>query len=369
MAETRLDKFLASDLLKNIRKQHGKGILAPASGTTVGRIPTGIFQLDYALGGGLPAGRISTVYGHKSTGKTSMLVRTLGNAQKMCANCWAGEQWDLETGEHLGDHVCKDFRDPIIAYLDVEGTFDTHWAELLGLDYSKLLLSVPDYAEQTLDMAEALARSSDVDIIVIDSLAFLTPRKEIEESSGKALQAEQARTLGRAVRKFVAAINYCGNTSGRRPTILFTNQIRMKLGVMFGNPETQPGGFAAGFASTVEVKTYGGTKYVMDDLTGKPKYTDFKFRVEKNKSSGAKMEGEYRLMLSDTTTKRMGDVYDEDFIVRMAKKTGLIEKSGNGWLCLGEKFAKGADIETRMLTDVVYKRKVGQALLQVLRAA
>ena len=371
MANARLDAVMASDLLKKIQKTHGKTILTKASDYNfqrLPRIPSGIFQLDYALGGGWPAGRVNVSYGMKSTGKTSLFLRGLANAQKLCANCWTSN-WTDEDGE-VHQCRCGEWRDAVIAFLDVEGTWDAEWAARLGVDPDNILLSVPDYAEQTLDIGEALIRSGEVDVLVIDSIAFLTPSKEIEESSGKALQAEQARTLGRGVRKFVSAINYCGNQTGRRPTLFFTNQIRMKIGMLFGNPETTPGGFAPGFAATTEVKTFGGTgkSYQLDDVTGRPLHVDLKFRVEKNKSAGAKMEGEYRMILADTEHKSAGSIYDENFMLGMAIKIGLVEKEGNGWACLGEKYRKKDMIEEKLVIDPLFKHTFGETLMSVLMA-
>lgn len=363
----RFQALLASDLLKKIRKKHGKSILSAADDFNIQRVPrirTGIFFLDYALGGGFPAGRVNIVWGHKSTGKSAIMQRALAHAQRLCANCYI-ETYDPETGEYAC--ACGEFREHVCAYLDVEGTWDQEWAKTMGINTDRVLLSIPEYAEQTLDIGEALLRSGEVDFLVIDSLAFLTPAKEIEESSGKALQAEQARVLGRGVRKFVAALNWLGNQTGRRPTIMFTNQIRMKLGVMFGNPETQPGGFGPGFSATTEVKTYGG-KYEMDEITGRPIHVDLSFRVEKNKSSGAKVEGGWRLMLADTEVKRKGQIYQEPSMMEMGKKIGLVEKSGNGWECLGEQYKAQSLLTKRMVEDADFFRTYSTALMTVLTA-
>ena len=368
MVESRTAQFLSSELVKNMRARHGIRVIDVASKRAVEvqlRIPTGIFQVDNALAGGFPAGRVNTVYGHKSTGKSTILCRTIGQAQKMCANCWTGPKYDYETGEVTREHDCDDFREPVIVYLDVEGTFDKAWAASVGVDLDKLLLTIPDYAEQALDIAEALVRSLEVDIVVIDSIAFLTPTKEIEESSGKALQAEQARTVGRGTRKFVAALNYCDNKIGRRPTIFFTNQIRMKLGVMFGNPETQPGGYAPGFAASTEIRTSGG-KYTMDKETGGPLCVDLKFKVEKNKSSGAKMEGEYRLLLADTTLQSKGTVSDEGAMLKEAIRVGYVERAGNGWSCLGEKFKNKALLEEKLMKEPLYRQRFRETLMSLL---
>jgi len=363
-SEDRFKALMQGDLIQKIRKKHGKNILTPADEfriRSVSRIPSGIFFYDYALGGGFPAGRTNIVWGHKSTGKTAICLRTLGNAQKLCANCYTFP--DAETGKC----ECGKFRETICAFLDVEGSWDQEWATLHGVNTERVLLSVPEYAEQTLDIAEALLRSGDVDFLVIDSLAFLAPSKEIEESTAKALQAEQARVLGRGIRKFGAALNYMGNQTGRRPTLLFTNQIRMKVGLLFGNPETQPGGHAPGFSATTETKTFGG-KYEMDDVTGRPVYVDMGFRVEKNKSAGAKIEGEWRLMLADTTIKHKGEVYEEPAMVDMAIKIGLVEKEGNGWLWQGEKYRTKSLLVTAMVEDATMKNRLATTLMEVLTA-
>ena len=360
--EDRFQALATSDLLKKIRQDHGASILKPADEfriQQVHRIPSGVFFYDYALGGGYPAGKISIVWGHKSTGKTALCLRTLGNAQRICSNCYTFPDAN-------GKCECKKFRETVCAFLDVEGSWDQEWAQLQGVDTSRVLLSVPEYAEQTLDIAEALLRSKSVDFMVIDSLAFLTPAKEIEESTKKALQAEQARVVGRGIRKFVAAFNWLGNRTGRRPTLLFTNQIRMKLGVMFGSPETQPAGYGPGFSATTETRTFGGT-YEMDDVTGKPLWVDMSFRVEKNKSAGAKVEGEWRLMLADTEIKKKGDVYEEPGMIEMGKRVGLVEKEGNGWTCFGEKYRSQSKLAVALAEDAELKKKFGEMLASVLR--
>ena len=249
----------------------------------------------------------------------------------------------------------------------VHNTWDQEWARLHGVNTDRLLRSVPEYAEQTLDIAEALLRSGDVDLIVIDSLAFLTPSKEIEESTAKALQAEQARVLGRGIRKFGSALNYVGNRTGRRPTILFTNQVRMKVGVMFGSPEIQPGGHAPGFSATTETKTYGG-KYSMDEVTGRPTHVDLQFRVEKNKSAGAKIEGVWRLMLADTETKKKGEVLEESAMVDMGIRIGLATVKGSSTTCFGETYKGKSLLVKALMTNPELKKKYADQLMMMLMA-
>lgn len=360
----RLTSLLASELMAKIHKKHGGSILMRASDFKVQerpRISTGIFQLDYALGGGFPVGLVSTLYGNKSSSKTSTFLRSIGNAQKMCSNCnkyLTDEEWGCR---------CKKSREFVVAFMDVEGTLDIPWAKSLGVATDKLLLSVPEYAEQALDLSEALVRSCACDILVLDSIAFLTPQKEIEESIEKDQMGIQPRVVGRGIRKFIAAVNGVGNETGRRPTVWFTNQIRMKLGVLFGNPETQPGGNAPGFAAATETKLWSG-KYEMDDATKKPLAVEINFRVEKNKTSGAKMEGTYRMYLSDTSLKKKSDIDDDAQLVDHGERVGLIVRSG-GYQCNGESFRIKEDLINRLAKDSLFKSRLWNTVMPKILSA
>jgi recombination protein RecA len=360
-SSSRLESVLAGEVIAKIQKTHGDSILMKASDfgvMAVPRIKTNIFSLDYALGGGFPAGRFNVVYGPKSAAKTTTLLKAVAFAQKCCARCWT----------LVGDGKCQcgDFLEPVIAYLDVEGALDLVWAATLGVSLEKMIISVPEFAEQALDIGEALIRNG-CDLLVLDSLAFLTPQKEIEELTGKDTMGVQARLIGRGVRKFVMAMNQSGNEqNGRRPTVLATNQIRMKLGVMFGNPETQPGGLAPGFATSTEVRMWPG-KYEMDDVTGKPLKVIMNFKVEKNKCAGSKIEGEWKLILSDTETKKKGEIFDEDVMVSLAERIGFIEKvNTSNWTCMGETYRGRSLIERRLLTEPDFKANFADVLMRTL---
>lgn len=353
-AKSQLGALLATEVVAGALKTYGKRSLIEGSevkAREIKRIPSGVFPLDLALNGGWAVGGIHTLLGHKSSGKTTTLFRTLGEALKLCAECWA----------RLDECKCKQTREPVIAYLDVEGALDVAWASRF-LDLEKILLSTPEYAEQTLAIGEALLRSKKCDIIVVDSIAFMTPAKEIEESVEKDLVGEQARRLGKGFRKFIAALNDAMSAEGKRPTMFFTNQIRMKVGVMFGNPETASGGLAPGFAAWTEVRTKPA-KYKMDDNGELALYGDFGFAVEKAKNSSPKTSYEYRMMVVDTETKKLGDIYDEDFILAHAERHGLVSGGGASWTCLGEQFRKKTEIEERLVKDKVFRRKVTSALL------
>lgn len=359
----RLSALLASDLVAKLRTDHGSTVLLRASDHKVqklDRIPSGIFDFDYALGGGFPAGRVTTLYGPKSSAKTTIFLKTIANAQNMCSNCFSFLDPETEKCK------CGSYRDFVIAFLDVEGTLDIPWAKTLGVDTEQLALDIPEYAEQALDIGEALLRTGEIDILVLDSIAFLVPRKEIESSTDKDLMGVQARKVGSGVRKFVAAMNGVGKDTGRRPTVFFTNQIRYKLGVMFGNPETQPGGMGPGFAASVEARVKP-IKFEMDDHSGKPIWAELGFKIEKNKTCGAKMEGSYKLMVSDTETKKAGDIYDEPSMIAWAEKYGLVTRKG-GYNCLGRNFRIKADLEEGLIADALFKFELREALMAVLLA-
>lgn len=351
-----ISKILGSNAVAKIKKDWGDTIFTRASEMGVvstPRIPTGIFNLDYALGGGFPVGRVNVVWGHKSASKTTTFLHTIANAQKMCAHCW-----------HFAPCNCGEYRPPVCAFLDVEGTLDLPWAARIGVDLDNLLLSVPEYAEQTLDIGETVVREG-VDILVIDSIAFLTPHKEIEQSVAQETVGLQARLVGKGTRKFVSAINARKNETGQGPTLLFTNQVRMKVGVMFGSPETQPGGMAHGFAASTETRLSPG-KFEMDDVLGKPISASFGFKVDKNKVSEAKMEGEFKMCFMDTEYRRQGQPMNEADIISWGERVGLVEGGGSAWSALGEKYKSKSLIEKRLVEEPDYRKKLGDAVMSLL---
>lgn len=386
----RFNKLMASKTMMAIQKEHGKGIIRRSSEHHASHsyyIPTGILPLDYALGGGWRVGAIHTLWGNKSGGKTTTLLKTIGMSQQMCANCWTFAEFsNPTTGEYYKKPKCKcgKYREVVAAYIDVESTWDDDWAKRNQVQTDRTLLCVPEYAEQSLDIAEGLLRSGDCDVLALDSLAFLTPEKEINESNSKLLMGEQPRVVGKGVRKFVAALNHMGNQTERRPTLFFTNQVRMKLGLMFGNPETQPAGQAPQFASTTEVRFTGG-KY---DLEKEKKSKDSEenaapggmsktnalsveipFRIEKSKQGAPKRDGSYNLILADTEFKRKGDVYDEPVLMAEAERYEIIKPgSGSKWECAGVPFTSKKAIEEALMKSGDFKRLLSSQVLSCLLA-
>lgn len=223
--DTNNPKTKAMDLaIEQIRKQFGKGSimkLGEGPAAAVEKISTGILPLDIALGvGGIPKGRIIEIYGPEASGKTTITLSLIAQAQK-------------EGGT--------------AAFIDAEHALDPAWAQLLGVNLDQLLISQPDTGEQALEITETLVRSGAVDLIVIDSVAALVPRSEIEGEMGDSQMGLQARLMSQALRKLTAVV------SKSKTTILFTNQLRLKIGIMFGNPETTPGGLAMKFYASVRM--------------------------------------------------------------------------------------------------------------------
>jgi recombination protein RecA len=328
--ESREDKL--AELFRVTKKKYGSDAVIYAKDFRIKDIPrisTGILPLDYGLGGGVPVGRITAFWGYKSSSKTTTILRTIGNAQRMCSECWT-EIKNLppkkEGATPERSCVCGKNRKTIVSWIDVEGVWDNRWAARF-CDRDELLFSQPDTAEQTIDLADAQLRSGAVDIIVIDSIAFMTSQQEIDKSADEMTVGVQARLVGQQMRKFVSGTNMISRTEGRRPTVIFTNQMRNKVGVMFGSPETQSGGLAHGFATSIEVRCKVSGKYQMDDETGKPLSVPLSFVVEKNKTAGAKMEGEYAMALCKTEVKNIGDIIDETWAIKMGEQTGLIDRA------------------------------------------
>jgi RecA/RadA recombinase len=264
----------------------------------------------------------------------------------------------------------------------VHNTWDQKWARGLGINTDSLLLSEPEYAEQSLDIAEALLRDGNIDILAMDSLAFMTPEKEIEQSASKETMGSQSRVLGKGIRKFVSALNHMGNTTGRKPTVFFTNQVRFKIGVMFGNPETQPGGMAPQFAATTEVK-FKTAKYEIEKVKGekeekeaididlmlvKPLSVLFTFKCEKNKQGHSMMEGGYRVALGNTETHKKGDVLDASVIMDQAERYEILKKEGSKWLCAGVPFGTKGEIESLLVKDQGFKRLLSKRVMECLLA-
>lgn len=297
--------------LESIEKQYGKGsIMKLGQGihAMVETLPTGSISLDLALGGGFPKGRIIEVYGPESSGKTTLTLHAIAEAQK---------------------------RGGTAAFIDAEHALDPSYAQRIGVDISNLLLSQPDNGEQALEITETLVRSNAVDLIVIDSVAALVPRAEIEGDMGDSLPGLQARLMSQALRKLTGVI------SRSSTTIIFVNQIRMKIGVMFGNPETTTGGNALKFYASVrcDIRRIGQIK-AGDSVIG----NRTRVKVVKNKIAPPFREAEFDIMYNEGISKS-GDILDQAVI------KNIVEKSGAWFAYKGEKIGQGREASKQYLMD------------------
>jgi len=297
--------------LDQIEKQFGKGSimkLGEGTNTDVETIPTGSISLDIALGGGLPKGRIIEIYGPESSGKTTLALHAIAEVQK--------------TGGTA-------------AFVDAEHALDPAYAQKLGVKVDNLLVSQPDNGEQALEITETLVRSNAVDIIVVDSVAALVPRAEIEGDMGDSHMGLQARLMSQALRKLTGVINR-SNT-----TIIFINQIRMKIGVMFGNPETTTGGNALKFYASVrmDIRRISQIKQGEEIIGNRTKV-----KVVKNKIAPPFRIAEFDIMYNQGISKS-GDILD------LAVEHEIVEKSGAWFAYKDEKIAQGREAAKKYLEE------------------
>ncbi|MEE9245736.1 MAG: recombinase RecA [Gemmatimonadota bacterium] len=308
-----------------VERQHGKGAImrmgSDGARVKVEAIPTGSIGLDVATGiGGIPRGRVTEIYGPESSGKTTLTLQIIANAQKVGG---------------------------VAAFIDAEHALDIDYAEKIGVVLDNLLVSQPDTGEQALEIAEVLVRSGAVDVVVIDSVAALVPRAEIEGEMGDAHMGLQARLMSQALRKVTGAI------SRSHTAVVFTNQIREKIGVMFGNPETQPGGRALKFYASLrlDIRRIAAIKDGDENVGNRTRV-----KVVKNKCAPPFRQAEFDIMFSQGIS-RTGELIDLGTEQEIVKKAGAWYSYGDHRVGQGRENAKGflaenpdvaEEIETRV---------------------
>jgi len=298
--------------IDQIEKQHGKGSIMRLSEGPIAKIDTistGSITLDAALGvGGIPRGRVTEIFGPESSGKTTISLHIIAEAQR-------------------GGGMA--------AFVDTEHALDTGYAKKLGVDVGNLLLSQPEYGEQALEIVETLVRSGALDVIVIDSVAALTPRAEIEGEMGDPSMGVQARLMSQALRKLTAAI------SKSKTSVVFTNQLRQKIGIMFGNPETTTGGNALKFYASVrlDVRRIEAIKDGQNVIGNRTKV-----KVVKNKVAPPFKEAQFEILYNEGISK-MGDLVDA------AVENAVIDKSGSWFSYKSERIGQGRDAVKSMLQN------------------
>jgi recombination protein RecA len=288
----------------------------------VNSIPTGSIGLDAALGvGGLPRGRIVEIFGPESSGKTTLALHVVAEAQKLGGIC---------------------------AYIDAEHAMDPEYAKKLGVKLDELLISQPDTGEQGLDIVDSLVRSGKMDVIVVDSVAALTPKDEIEGDMGAYHVGKQARLMSQALRKLTAIV------AKSKTIVIFINQIRMQIGVMFGNPETTPGGKALKFYTSVrlDIRRIAQIKKGEEIMGGR-----VRVKVVKNKVAAPFKQTEFDLMYNEGISK-------EGEMLALGEKMGIIKKSGSSYEYNGEKIGRGYDSARQFLKE---NPKVTTEILKVIR--
>lgn len=307
------DRLKALDLaVGQIEKNYGKGSIMRLGDTPVvdiDVISTGSMAIDYCLGvGGIPRGRISEIYGPESSGKTTLALHVVAEAQKK------------------GGYA---------AFIDAEHAFDAKYARNLGINTEEMLISQPDSGEQALEIAETLIRSGALDVVVIDSVAALVPRAELEGDMGDSHMGLQARLMSQALRKLTGVVNKT------RTSVIFINQVREKIGVMFGNPETTTGGRALKFYSSVriDIRRIGAIKKG-DEVVG----NRTKVKIVKNKVAPPFKEVEFNIMYGKGIS-RIAEILD------MAVEHDIIEKRGSWFRYDGEPIGQGADSAMQFLEE------------------
>lgn len=331
----------AKDVLSKYQKHLGDSIGAQGGHSVLGdRAPTGMFPLDLALGGGLPRGKVTTIFGPESSAKTNLALKVIALHQIMHPEL-------------------------LCVFISIEG-FDKPWAKLMGVDVDKLIVLYPSFAEQVVDMARDFISAPDCGVVVLDSIAAMISTQEAEKSAEGETPGGTARVIGKLVRQTTLALNDA-EKEGRQPTLIYINQIRHKIGVMFGSPETTPGGFPPLFQSAIRLRVYG--KNITDTKISQtmPIAKEVNFTVPKWKVPILSASGKFTMVTIPNNGFGVGECDDWNTISQHLKDYGQLAKAegkgAKGWTMLGENYPT-LDAAEEKLREPKFGTEVRQAIIQ-----
>lgn len=303
-----------AEILKKLKKDYGNSIAGMGSESLVNtpRLPTGIFPFDLASGGGFPMGRVSVVYGPESSNKTNVVLKAIGQGQRL-------------------------YPDKQAVFVDAESAFDPDWATLMGVDVSKLIVVTPEYAEQAVDMIEAFLYAEDVFVVALDSIAALSTQNEIESSAEKAAVGGASLVIGKLFKKATVSFNRMRNQGHMPPAFIGINQIRHKIGVMYGDPETMPGGNAIKFASSFTVRLYGKNILEKKINPTMPAYKETNIIIKKWKMPILSVNAQFLMQMLEADGKHPGHVEDWNTVSNYLKELDYLGKADKGgWNMFGQ---------------------------------
>jgi recombination protein RecA len=360
------DKTKLLGVMAAVNKEFGVGTMQVASRVAFAhhiRIPTGIFSLDVAIGGGIPKGRTTMIVGGESVGKSTLCKLIAANFQHTCRECLQPYDWYTQEERDRDGNVksaevvivtpcpCGKNTPHIVAYDDAEGTFDPAWAAALGVDVPSLVLFQPESAQQGSDIINALVRTGELDLAILDSIAAMTPEREIEESASKGQRPDQALLTNRLMRTIQASLNSLGLENQKKPAIIQVNQFRQKVGVMYGDPTTWPGGLGQNYAASILIEMRAGKQIngkgnlvdgsdkSKDELAQMRIGRELNFTVSKNKTFPPFKKGVFHLVNQDVPhlNLRKGHINNFEQMVEYGIHIGLVHKAG-AWLDMHTEF-------------------------------
>ncbi len=351
------------DIIRDVEKVFGKGTIMRASearSLVTDRFSTGIFDLDMKIGGGFPRGRIVTLKGGFSTGKSAVAMMGASQAQSTCRFCGHSFEHVDTLGEyHEYDCECGKKEPMRVVWLDAEHSFDPEWAEKWNVDTEKLYIIQTEFAEQAIDVTDRCIRSKECDLVVVDSVAALTPTEEVEKSSQDLQVGLMARLMGKALRKWTSGMNSLGLLAETKCTIILINQERMSIGG-YRPTLTSPGGKGIDFFESLEIR-FKRKDFIEDSVTNRPVGIDVEFTVKKNKTAPMSEPGLFSLyFVTDAGNYEVGSTNTDAQVLRLAAYWKLIEKGG-AWLTFPDgtryqgikKAAKGLRDNPKLLRELM----------------